>query len=1656
MSSVNLHTLTPSSTTAASDVQTELGPLDLARGRDSLTDISKRGQVHVDAYMRSVLHQLDLKERPSHPADDKYLEYHVLMLRSCYQKRVPVEFAACGFFHDSQSFARVAAKHFLEEVGPKPRPPYSRATCPVWQWLRRLNNFKLDRETRYETAKTLVQLGQDVVKVLYFDRFKLKSCRPSQILSLCHLIIDQGPKAADTIPDLCRTLPIRRIPYEQKLALFRRCADSAASSLTTERIAGNFKQSGLIRPFLSAENPLSYCRDAIQRDPWLGTAILNHLNLILKDPSSPWERLELCELVVARSGKLEKLNRSHGFFEILGFENVLSTFRCPQDIHQWFQRLIVLDNAWMVSLQLKGLSRVHPKVFPLNERLKLCQTLMDADCERELARNFSQMGILSETSSWEAILHTVAAGSWGAVGTAGMLDRLQISKRPIGRCMKLTERLAIADSTAAITLARHIRSLKLERASLKMRLALADTIAENCSPEHLADLNQLYEGMAIERCLTEQSTVEDRIKLCLKILPGREWLGIALLRRHWQLHLEKAPLSLRVALCQAIVDQGPRAATVLTERWPKALLYKIDDEALFRIIKSICESSPNSVTPFMWHIHNLELGQRSSTLRLRIIQMILSLGETEARTLVKDLDKLPLGDFRCRDLFTLASQIHRLDPCEMARLNVVLRASPPFMAIATCESPAKRLEKALNLIAKAPWTADFLRDNLRDMGFLKDISDHDDREARMDSCRQLTKHSWTHAGLSEHLDELDLISDIDSVDTGIRVAEMGPWAAMGLVRHINMILTEDPKQQEKVMSLVHKIIDQGPEASALLAKGEVFNLKLKRLPLEERLKLALRLAGQGEKAAKYVAIHLRNFRLDSLNAADALQLLLRIAQAGPKASKHLAEVFHKFDPILEIQPNELMQLLTEMAKRSHYAARKLATYIPYFSFERHCIKKALPLYHLVIEQDKKAAWNLASKLHHCSFRSCEFGFRLHLYRTACARTRMAPYSVIGKFHKINGSMEQRQILLELLIPPTKILDNEVSPLSKQAFAQGIRPLLTVFTMEEKDFLREGAITSLEQALLDSPIADIYAKVQTGKDPTLRLNLTRWCAYTAGVLYDLPDELQKAILNSRALHKIFYYPNPTARYVLTRQLSLLTKEAVQSLKADDRWWVTLADILFLRLRDLGFCPQQIKEIQSLTRGIRAFRSAGRLNDLIRLLSQSIQKAPYTPAEAQSLTAAIHAVLAQTVPKKTKKGTRIQKRRIDLVSYRLHLLASARSLLGENAFFQALGNNADLAKCFKKKFCAYFPVEDIDCFAERYQKSFGSFRDPMALFTYLGSLRELPKDEWTELKATLDRYVRSVLLGEFHSLRYNPTENPHLDLLVSNRPGLLTDWQKNETPKKLQPIDSTDITPMDFRLFLRQRILTDKHLGPLDKFPLLVGYLKGAKVAEKELASPNSKEARFETLSIQLCEGSLPAEAYVRDVRTLGLNLKEFNNDLSALIPRGVSGNYVISESDEPCDLLLSGTEVKGSCQRISGDPELNSCLLGYLMNGDVRLIVVKSQGKIVARSVLRLMWDPKAKGEVLLLERLYSNVASQVVKKPIMDWALNKAQRMGTPLLSKELGTGAAFMGPIEFRGGLSPIVYSDAGGSGMKGPFTVRGCHILYKPESQACSSSSR
>ena len=99
------------------------------------------------------------------------------------------------------------------------------------------------------------------------------------------------------------------------------------------------------------------------------------------------------------------------------------------------------------------------------------------------------------------------------------------------------------------------------------------------------------------------------------------------------------------------------------------------------------------------------------------------------------------------------------------------------------------------------------------------------------------------------------------------------------------------------------------------------------------------------------------------------------------------------------------------------------------------------------------------------------------------------------------------------------------------------------------------------------------------------------------------------------------------------------------------------------------------------------------------------------------------------------------------------------------------------------------------------------------------------------------------------------------------------------------------------------------------------------------------------------------------------------------------NLRVANTDAPWQMFLIGTDVLGSCQHVESQGTNKALIGGYVMSGHVRQIaILDSTDKIIARSILRLLWDPENSKPVLHIEEIYPAISSVFIKEAILYYA----------------------------------------------------------------------
>ncbi len=418
--------------------------------------------------------------------------------------------------------------------------------------------------------------------------------------------------------------------------------------------------------------------------------------------------------------------------------------------------------------------------------------------------------------------------------------------------------------------------------------------------------------------------------------------------------------------------------------------------------------------------------------------------------------------------------------------------------------------------------------------------------------------------------------------------------------------------------------------------------------------------------------------------------------------------------------------------------------------------------------------------------------------------------------------------------------------------------------------------------------------------------------------------------------------------------------------------------------------------------------------------------------------------------------------------LRLVSDILAFKGES-YLVNVKEISDVQKALEQLFQSLFQVQ-MGNFSEMYGSTIALWRNKEALTTYAGKLNELPSDQRQIALEFLQSWVRQVIGGTFQKNRYEVTLNPHLAQIHKYHPEVLKKWQEdvvlNEDEAASFENNSMVISPTERIVHALKLALEQGHLGSSLEYPFIMGCkgdwskleenlesvnLELTPLANRPLSADESEKKRVLLLQkkcLELFKQPNKIEQQLLDLKSLLSKDIPFYKDVEDAIKMlhsqaaaDQASTLQVIDSDHPNHFLLMGTEVLASCQHIGGRPPLNVCLLGYILDGKHRLaLVLDSQGKIVARSVLRLLIDDKG-NPVLYLERMYVADDSPNYENLIKKLALKKAAYLGIPLVTSvsefDNSSGIMYPSSIHAREKPVPFEYVDALGGQQEGSYSI-------------------
>ncbi len=539
---------------------------------------------------------------------------------------------------------------------------------------------------------------------------------------------------------------------------------------------------------------------------------------------------------------------------------------------------------------------------------------------------------------------------------------------------------------------------------------------------------------------------------------------------------------------------------------------------------------------------------------------------------------------------------------------------------------------------------------------------------------------------------------------------------------------------------------------------------------------------------------------------------------------------------------------------------------------------------------------------------------------------------------------------------------------------------------------------------------------------------QWLLKTLFLSLQMPPENHNWLFESNLLLKLFKLREPRLRNLLTPGLFECSKS--KNDVPPGTHGLALLIIPFSLLQQQGVNPEKIKQIT-----LKLKKHQNKSDTLKSALS------------VQNILHTFHLLAATHIHSSKEKIRAIDKiffnhdgsieDNIDTV---LKRIAAVRVLL-QMKNNEWANSNKDPVEEFSAAFEKLVSIKEIKgVVAHRYEEIFGKSRNPYGLITYAAGLKTLNDPKVMEC---LSDYVSSVFNNTFVEKRYDTTNNLHLKTISERHQDVLELWKQNfEIP--LETSKSEEKKKFDPEDWIKTKLIDDGHLGKTE-ITFIRDYFRANLGEERELICKQLTEElqkdpsdilKLQKACIAFAEAKFKnLKPFLEDIKTYLDPRTEFYNDVKQMLEKKkISSDLKIVITDDPVDLLLCGSDIGDSCQRLDGTPSLNKGLLGYLVDGKNRLLAIKDgKGKIIARCILRLLWDGER--PVLFRERFYGANQDPRLSKEMEKAAKDLAKKLNIPITSSIEVT--PYEKPLHALGGPAPYEYCDARRGVQNGPYTI-------------------
>lgn len=342
-------------------------------------------------------------------------------------------------------------------------------------------------------------------------------------------------------------------------------------------------------------------------------------------------------------------------------------------------------------------------------------------------------------------------------------------------------------------------------------------------------------------------------------------------------------------------------------------------------------------------------------------------------------------------------------------------------------------------------------------------------------------------------------------------------------------------------------------------------------------------------------------------------------------------------------------------------------------------------------------------------------------------------------------------------------------------------------------------------------------------------------------------------------------------------------------------------------------------------------------------------------------------------------------------------------------------------------------------------------------YVQALQRLPADDKQRMVPFFFRFLRLTAAGEMQEERYR---TPEIRALFKKFKLDLSRWKQERSSTvaeifaRFPDIPSIVPRPLDIKSEMRTAF-EDGHLLQAD-YPKVYAYifnnakspiLDGAKFGL--LAKQKTDKAKKRCTSDRLARlyASTDTHDQIRLLQQLtntfsmatdfGVDIKNWKNALNAFHQKSKAGYlaHQVIISDDPYLLFRIGSMAGSSCQRVTGDPAKNKCLLAYPCDGKNKAVFVQDlKGEVIGRAILRFFYAGTMLDEPDAPLEPGAEWLSPDFDVLAIDWesAYNKQTRMEEPsrtCLNAQRGPVSLeteYTGPEPYFGVSHPVLYLES------------------------------